>query len=168
MKQSNPSNKHGIIDEITTDGYFDRARTRAHRRKSPWNLILIPLVLLGWITTSVVLFNTMWHIHTLIYPEHSGKISEYWQKGIHFRAFISSFLLSMPLLFAGIPIGMLLANLAARCIPAIHRVFEQEACGYRHASFRDSTKDLLRAAAFIVPICLFLSLIGALTLKDLK
>ena len=93
------------------DEFYTEARQRAKRRKSPWNLILIPLVIGGIGSVWYGLFQLMWKIHINIYPEHIGRFNEFWQKGISGRSFISSFLLMMPLFFASIPLGMILTNL---------------------------------------------------------
>ena len=50
--------------------FYTEARQRAKRRKSPWNLILIPLVIGGIGSVWYGLFQLMWKIHINIYPEH--------------------------------------------------------------------------------------------------
>ena len=115
-----------------------------------------------------VLFQVMWRVHTVIYPEHAGSLREFWGKGIGFPSFVSSFLLAMPLFFAAIPLGLLFANCIAWCVLPARRAFEREAEGVKWPSFRESMYGLWKMAKFIVPICLLLSFIGAVTLKNLK
>ena len=160
--------KDNIFKEVFSEGYFSRARVRAKRRKSPWNLILIPLVICGIAGVWYGLFKLMWWIHTTIYPEHTGRFNEFWQEGISLPSFVSSFLLMIPLFIASIPLGMLLANSIAWCIRPARRAFEREAKGHKHTTFKESMSGLFKFSLFIVPICLALSLIGALTLKNLK
>lgn len=157
-----------IIDEITRPDYLSRAKARAKRRKSLWNLILLPFLFGFWACVTYVLFRLMWWIHILVYPQHDGRMHEFWRKGNGTPAFISSFLLLIPLLFAALPISMLLSNCLAWCIPMARKVFEKEAIGYKRASFKEAIRDLLIVSKYIVPICLLLSLIGALTLKELR
>ena len=54
MSTQKKSNGREIAEELFTPGYFDSARQRATRRKSRWNLLLLPSVMLG--IGSVVFF----------------------------------------------------------------------------------------------------------------
>ena len=47
MSTQKKSSGREIAEELFTPGYFDRARQRATRRKSRWNLLLLPAVMLG-------------------------------------------------------------------------------------------------------------------------
>ena len=163
-----PPNLRNIAKEISSEGYFERARQRAKRRKSPWNLVLLPLGLCSMAFICYALFQVMWHVHTLFYPEHSGRLREFWVRGISGRAFVSSFMLLMPLLIAAIPLGMIFANAVAWCIPPARRAFAQEANGVKWASFPEAMGGLTKIAFVIVPICIALSFIGAFTLVNLK
>lgn len=162
--------KNNILKEVFSKGYFSRAQIRAKRRRSPWNLILIPLVIGGIGSVCYGLFQVMWRIHTIIYPEHIGRFNEFWQgqDGLSARSFVSSFLLIIPLFFASIPLGLILANLIAWCIPPARQAFEKEAKGHKFTSFKEAMTGLFQLALVIVPICLVLSLIGAITLKRMK
>jgi len=167
MKENNPDLRN-ISGEIQTKGYYERARQRAQRRRSPWNLLLIPLVIGSTGLTTYSLFRAMWQVHTMIYPDHAGRLGEFWGKGIGFRTFVSSFLLAMPLLFAALPLGMIVANGLAWCIGPARRAFNREAEGVKWASFRQSVSGLAIVAAVVVPLCLLLSFIGAVTLQNLE
>ena len=148
--------------------YIHEARERAKRRKSPWNLILIPLTIAGIGFIFFVQFQILWFIHIHIYPNHFGRFSEFWQNGISPVSFISSFLLGVPVFFSSIPLGMLIVNLLAWCIPPARKIFDKEAQGVKGTSFREAMKGLGKIAAYLVPICFILGLIGAVTLKSLK
>jgi len=160
--------KDTIFKEIFSKGYFKRARIRAQRRKSLWNIVLVLFALLGIGVSCYGLFQLSWRVHTFIYPEHMGRFNEFWQEGISGRAFISSFLLIIPLFFAAIPLGLMFANCIAWCIPLARKTFEKEAKGHKFTSFKESMSGLFKFSLIIVPICLILSLIGAATLKNLK
>jgi hypothetical protein len=41
MKVRNKSTGREIAEELLTSGYFERARRRASRRQSPWNILLV-------------------------------------------------------------------------------------------------------------------------------
>jgi hypothetical protein len=154
--------------EVVSPGYIGRARQRAQRRKSPWNLVLIPLGAGLIAGTAYVLFRIMWVVHTAIYPSHAGRLAEFWGKNISLASFASSFLLVVPLFFAAIPIGMILANAIARLIPAARRIFDREAEGIAGASFAEAILALGKVALVLVPVCLVLSGIGAATLRNLR
>ena len=82
-----------IADEVFSAGFLGRARLRARRRRSPWNLVLIPLFLGGAGAAGYAFFTLVWHVHTWIYPAHSGRLRDFWPRGLGFPAFVSSFLL---------------------------------------------------------------------------
>ena len=157
-----------ISKEAFSKGYIARARQRAQRRKSAWNLILIPLGFGGIAGTTYVLFRIMWQVHVAIYPAHAGRLSEFWGQDISFGSFFSSFLLLIPLFFAAIPVGLILTNMIAWLIPPARRTFAREAEGVVGASFADATSELAKIALIIVPICLAISSVGAATLRDLQ
>ena len=167
MEKEQP-NLRNISKEVFSEGYFERARQRTKRRKSPWNLVLIPLGFGSMAFICYTLFQLMWRVHTWLHPDHVGRFREFWAEGIGFPAFISSFLLVMPLLFAAIPLGMIFANAVAWCIPPARRAFAREANGVKWASFPEAMRGLTKLALVMAPICLALSFIGALTLVNLK
>jgi len=148
--------------------YILEARERAKRRKSPWNLILIPLIVVGGVFVYLIQFKILWFIHIIIYPNHSGRLSEFWREGLSFSAFISSFLLAMPIFFSSLVLGMIIANLLAWCIIPARRIFDKEAQDVKGTSFSEAMKGLDKIAIYIVPICFILGLIGAATLKSLR
>jgi hypothetical protein len=127
--KNTPRTLRAMAREIFSSGYIGRARLRAQRRKSAWNLVLVPLGAGSVAGTMYLLFQVMWRLHTAIYPAHTGKLGEFWGTGIGSGAFISSFLLVAPLFFAALPIGMILANLLAWTIPPVRRAFMREAEG---------------------------------------
>jgi hypothetical protein len=162
-----PSVKN-IAEEVLTPGYFNRAMERAQRRKSPWNLMLLVVGLCAMVFFAFAMFRIMWRIHTAFYPEHAGKFKEFWNEGISFRSFLSSFLLLIPPLIAAVPLGLMLANAVCWCIPPARRAFEREAEGVKWASFGQAMRTLSLLALIIVPACILLSFIGAATLSSLR
>lgn len=163
-----PPDLRDIAEELRTLGYFERAQQRAQRRRSPWNLLLIPFGIGGIFGSAYLLFQVMWRIHAAFYPDHSGRFREFWREGISLPSFVSSFLLLIPLLVAGLLIGLMFANCVGWCIVPARRVFDLEADGVKWAPFRESMHALWVIARVVVPFCLFLSFIGAATLKSLK
>jgi hypothetical protein len=154
--------------EVTKAGYFEHARQRAQRRKSLWNIILLPLGFGGAVLCAYALFRCMWQVHITLYPDHIGRLREFWGKNISTPSFISSFLLFIPLLFAGFVLGLMLANCIAWGIAPARRAFDREAQGAKGTSFLASQRGLWVIAKIVVPVCLLLSFIGAATLRSLR
>lgn len=156
-----------IFKEIGRKDYLQRARQRAKRRRSPWNFILPPLMLISVGLIWYVLFQFMWSVHVHFFPAHAGRFEQYWNEGIGARAFVSSFLLSIPLGIASVPLGLIVSNAVAWCIPPARRAFEREAETVK-MNFKRIMLDLFKLALIIVPPCLLLSFIGAATLVNLR
>ncbi len=148
--------------------YFQEARARAKRRKSPWNLILIPFSIGGIGFSYFIQFQILWFIHTLMYPNHSGRLKEFWKEGLSGNAFVSSFLLAIPIFFSSLALGMIIANISTLCIPPAQKTFDKEAQGIRGVSFNEAMKRLGKITIYLVPICFILGFIGAATLKTLR
>jgi hypothetical protein len=110
----------------------------------------------------------MWFIHTIYYPEHINRLKEFWVEGISITSFISSFLLLMPLFFAAISLSAIISNYLVWIIPPLRKIFSKEAEGVKGTSFPEAMSGLFEVAKWMVPICLALSLIGALTLRTLR
>lgn len=153
--------KQDVLRELDEPGYFTRARERAKRRKSPWNLLLIPLGLgamgaswYGFLWLLVVALNAAMSRH----PTTVGELMRSDCKGIGpVVFFVSPF-------FAAIPVGLLLGNCIVWCIPPARRVFVNEAKGVWHASFADAQRDLLLVARYVVPAALLLAFGGGILL----
>jgi hypothetical protein len=133
--------------------YFDRARARAKRRKSPWNLVLVFACFASWLTLAFALLRANEFIHQLIY---AGETLTAHPKGF------AVLLATLPLLFASLPFGFIAGNLLVWAIPPIRLVLDQEARPFPDASFLSSQRGLLKMAAYITPPFVALAVIGAL------
>lgn len=144
-------------------------KERAKRRKSLWHLpkVVMSFIIMGF--TWYALFMGMWKIHLVVYPEHAGHISEFWNKGASIKAFASSFLLAMPLFLPAIGLSFIVVNILFWLIPPARIVFEKEAAGDNEMTFGGATSDLAKVfVKILLPIGFSLSLVGALTLSNLK
>lgn len=157
-----------LVKEVRADDYVQRAKKRVEHRKSPWNLLLIPLIFSSAGLIFYTLFQIMWQVHVIIYPAHIDKFGEFRGDGKSLSSFVSGILLLMPLLFASLPIGMMFANTVMWLIPPARRALDQEAKGVKRASFRTAMSGLWTVARVMVPVCLLLSFIGAATLANLR
>jgi len=62
----------------------------------------------------------------------------------------------------------MMANCVTWCIPAAGRAFRREGEAEPALSFPIAMQQLWRVSRVMVPICLFLSLAGAVTLANLR
>lgn len=146
--------------------YIARARQRAQRRRSPWNLVLIPLGLAATAGVAVAQFSLVWLFHTAFYPLH--ELRNFWPAGIS----PGSFSLSLLMVFAPLPgalgAGFMLANLLLYALPPARRAFDAEARGHPGTSFQESMRGLLRLTAWALPPGLAVALVAAALLASLQ
>jgi len=151
------------------DKYRKGWRERKTRRKSLWHL---PKVLLSFVFIGIIwhyLFLGMWRIHLIFYPEHTNSLIKFWSSGISFKAFISSFLLVIPLFLPSIGLGFILINLIFWLLPKVRKTFEKEANKDPEMTFAGATSQLIKVFfKYLLPIGFGLSLLGALTLSSFK
>lgn len=146
--------------------FYAAARSRAQRRKSLWNLILIPLGLAGWLGTGYLLFRSVWTFHVWLYPGHQFR--NFWQEGISFSSFVPSFLMLFAPALGTIAFGFAIANCIAWLLAPARRVFDEEAAGYSGTSFRESTRALLRISLLTLPARLVVAMLAASLLRSLR
>jgi hypothetical protein len=151
----------------TTD-YFAQAFARARRRKSPWNLPLIPLVFGGWFVLWWAFFRLAWRVHELLYPEHAGKFAEFWPGGVSLGAFIPSFMMLFGLMVPALAIAMVAANAVLWLVPPARRALEAEARPFPGTDFRSAQRTLIRVAVWAMLLGAVVSLAGAATLHKLR
>lgn len=143
-------------------------RERRARRKSPWNLVGVIVAAFVMGPAGYGLWLCAWKLHLLFYPAHEGHIREFWQAGISGSAFISSFLLAMPLFMPAIVIGLLVSNCLMWLIPPARRAMNAEAAGDEEMTFRGANLGLLKWGGIASSVSFILVLIGAATLSSLR
>jgi hypothetical protein len=146
--------------------FYAAARSRAGRRHSPWNLILIPLTFGGWLGLWFVLFRLVWTYHVWLYPDHQFR--NFWQEGISFPSFALSFLMLFALMPGAMSLGFILGNLVAWLVKPARKTFEAESVGYPGTSFRESNAGLLKIAKWTFPVGVAVSFLAASLLKSLR
>jgi hypothetical protein len=162
MKSAHRSRLADIASEIATKGYFGRAQQRAARRKSPWNLLDLPvgfscIALVGW-----GLLHAVWSARNSILPQHAIRLSAMFHSQ---RDQVAHIVLFTGVLFASIPVGVLISNLIVWSIPPYRRATGTEAKGIWHASFSDAQKDLSLMALVIGSTAIVASFIAALVMR---
>jgi len=143
-------------------------RERRAKRKSGWDLLQLFVVvpLLGGCFG--LLFLAAWQLHTLFYPEHIGHFKEFWGRGVSGHAFISSFLLVMPLFIPAITFSLIFSNFLMWLIPPARRAMNAEAAGDPEMTFRGANIGLIKFGGIASAIAILLSLIGAMSLGNLR
>jgi hypothetical protein len=117
---------------------------------------------------ALVPFHGRLALHTLVYPEHIGHFKEFWGSGVSGRAFISTFLLVMPLFVPAITLSLLISNLVMWLIPPARRAMNAEAAGDPEMTFRGANLGLIKFGGVASAVAFVLTLIGALTLSSLR
>jgi len=135
------------------DNYVSEARQRAKRRKSPWNLLLIPLVIIGVGGVMYVWAQALLAIQRYLMPDD-----------VIFSSYttIGGALMFIPILFPSLGIGMMIANLLIWPIRPARMAFEREAKGIKGTSFPEAMRGLAIATAIMLIIALPLSTLGVL------
>ncbi len=141
-----------LLKEVSRPDYFERARMRAQRRKSAWNLALIPSVL--------VPLGALWRLdviaaealHAALYPGQYLRLCQG----------LGTILVVMSPFFGALPVAMLVGNFLVRLIPPARRVLDEEAKPLSSTSYWSAQKQMLKIALVLVPVSLLFSIIGAL------
>lgn len=133
--------------------YYDDARARARRRKSPWNLLLIPAIVLPIALLWRLAFALGGYVHLALYPGQT------WRSHSHG---LGAILAAVAPFFATIPTALYMGNIIVCMIPAARRTFDREAIGYPGTDFRSSQQRLLVMIRYIVPPALLLTVVGVL------
>lgn len=149
-----------------TIGYYADARKRAQRRKSAWNLILIPLGGAAVIGVWYTLFRLVWLFRVTMYPDH--QLQDFWQEGISFGSFVPSFLMVFALAPAALTVGFMVGNLFAWLISPARRVFQAEAGNYPTVRFQATMRILWKVGVWAVPLGLFIALAASVFLRSLR
>jgi hypothetical protein len=132
--------------------YFERARHRARRRKSPWNLLLIPAVLIPLSALYLGSLLAVEALHLQISPGESLRNA----KGFGvILATISPF-------FGAIPLALILGNFLIWFVPPARNVLDAEAKAFPETSFWNAQKKLFKLSLVMVPVSVALSISGVL------
>jgi hypothetical protein len=133
--------------------YIEKAQQRAKRRKSKWNLLLIPGVLIPLAAIWYLSFQLMEFVHGIIYI---GQNFTDTPRGI------GPIIAAVAPLFGTLPVSFLLGNILVWFVSPARRVLDSEAAKVPGTSFVESQEDLLKLAYVLVPISYGLAFIGAL------
>ena len=133
-------------------GYMESARTRAARRRSLWNLLLIPCYAVPWLLLIYVSLVGLGHLYAVRHP------------GSNFRLLpdtAGSILMAVGSLFAWLGPSMIVANVLVSIVPAARRALDLEA-GKSGTSRAAANRGLLRVTLYLTPAGVLLALVGAM------
>ena len=134
-------------------GYLEEARKRATRRRSAWNLLLIPVVLGTW--------AVMWYASV----QAVGQFLRYTRPGLHFALLPDSgggTLIGLGLLFAWLPLAMVVSNIFVATVAPARRTLDREAETVPGTDLVSANRGLLKAMLVITPAGLLLAILGIL------
>ena len=117
-------------------------RNTAQKRKSPLHLLFLPVAFLGGAAFCYVSVQVVCAAAGLFRPGVASLAS---------HAEPAQTLIVIPLLFASIPVGLLLTNLVIWMIPPARRFFIHEASGRPKGDFTSANRALLKLALFSIP-----------------
>ena len=132
-------------------GYITEARGRANRRRSPWNLLLIPCYVIPWLFLvfgSVVLLGRLSaELHGVtasqVVPDTAGGI-----------------LIALGSLFAWLGPSMIVANQLVSLVAPARRALDQEARTVPGTDRVTANRRLLKLSRMLVPAGMLLALVG--------
>jgi hypothetical protein len=132
-------------------GYITEARARANRRRSPWNLLLIPCYVIPWFllvfSSVVVLGKLSAELHAVtalqVIPDTVGGI-----------------LIALGALSAWLGPSMIVANQLVAVVPPARRALDREAGTVPGTDRSSANRRLLKLSSVLVPAGLLLALVG--------
>jgi hypothetical protein len=125
---------------------------RAKRRKSPWNLLLIPAIVIPWGILWWLWAAAANLLHGMIYPGQHLMQSQG----------LGTILAAVSPLFGAMPVAMITGNFLVWLLPPVRRVLDHEAEPVPFTSYRNAQKQLFKIALVFVPVSLLLSVVGVL------
>jgi hypothetical protein len=142
--------------------YVDGARLRAKRRKSAWNSLLIPLILIPWFSAWWYTIVVMAHAYRIVHHGAPTSFSFWDLRNIRLLPSegIGSIFVAVGPFFAWLPVAMLFGNLLAYAVPSARRAFDREASPVPGTDYHSAQRGLLRFAAVLFPVGMFVSVLG--------
>ena len=142
-----------IVGEVSKPGYKQRARRRAQRRQSPWNLLLIPLV---FGASGLVCFASVRGV-LLLSALLASEPSSFAMRSEPVKTWIV-----VPLLITAFPLGMIVANFLIHLLPPARRALDREAKGHPDTDFATAQRRLWAMGRIVFAIGFTISLLVAI------
>ncbi len=134
-------------------GYITNARTRAGRRRSPWNLLLIPCYMVPWFVLILASLVALGKLYGLVHAVDGFRIAPDGIGGI---------LMAVGSLFAWLGPSMVLANLLVAAVPPARRALDRESASAPGTDRATANRSLLRLSRYLTPAGLAIALVGVI------
>ena len=138
---------------MTWKSEIDDARLRARRRKSSWNILLIPSIAIplgaGWWALAM---GFSW-AHAALHPLHDSGAC---------KGTIAGVLFMVAPLFVLLGPSMMLGNAIVHAVPQVRTRLDAEAGTVRGTRYREAQHQLLRFTLIITSVGLMAAAIGIL------
>src|SRR5260370_28795355 len=139
------------VEASEKPSYFDAPRQRARRRRSPWNLLLIPACLGAFAA-----------IYWAYLAFADWVVNQLFPRDAYFRTFstLGGILRYIPAGFLVLALSLAVGNQLVYGIPPARRALDREAEGHPRNSFVRAQKSLLKGFVSLLPFCLPLCAAG--------
>jgi hypothetical protein len=134
-------------------GYITAARQSAARRRSPWNLLLIPAYLVPWFLLVLASVVALGRLHAAVHAAGAVRIVPDTLGGV---------LIAVGSLFAWLGPVMILANLIVSLVPPARRALDREASLAAGTDRATANRGLLGLSSYLTPAGVLLALAGVI------
>ena len=132
--------------------YHDEARARAKRRKSAWNLLLIPAILVAWF---LLTWLSWVGLGTLYRSLHPGRAFVILPEGV------AGIVMAVGPLLAWIAPAMIMGNLLVAAVAPARRALDEEARSVPGSDLSSANRSLLKMSLVVTPASLLVSVLAA-------
>jgi hypothetical protein len=132
-------------------GYITNARTRAGRRRSLWNLLLVPCYLIPWFVLILASLIALGRLYCRVHAASGFELVPDSVGGV---------LMAVGSLFAWLGPAMILANLLVATVPPARRALDREAAAIPGADRSTANRSLLMLSQYLTPIGIVVALTG--------
>lgn len=132
--------------------YYDEARARAKRRKSAWNLLLIPAVVVAWFLLTWLSWVVLGTLYRSLHPGREFVILPEGVGGI---------VMAVGPLLAWIAPAMIIGNLLVAAVAPARRALDEEARPISGSDFSSANRSLLKMSLVVTPAALLVSVLAA-------
>ena len=129
-----------------------RERAARSRRRSAWNLLLIPSYVIPWFLLVFASVSALGNLYAVRHP------------GIQFRVLpdtIGAIFMGVGSLFAWFGPSMIIANLLVSAVPAARRALDREAAGVPGSDRAAANRGLLKVSLLLTPVGAVIALLAA-------
>ena len=134
-------------------GYITEARVRAGRRRSGWNLLLIPCYLAPWFLLVFGSLIVLGRVYAVIHHRTVvGVLPDT----------VGSILMALGVLFMWLGPSMILANQLVSFIRPARRALDLEAADAPGTDRTSANRGLLKLTLVVTPVSLMVALVGLL------